>query len=87
LEGNCFFHLRKAQRFTESRAKFYIAEIILSLEYLHSKNIIYRDLKPENVLMDAEGHIKIADFGLSKQGMEQRLIRSVGLQSIWLLRF
>jgi len=69
IGGELFFHLRKAQRFTESRAKFYIAEIILSLEYLHSKNIIYRDLKPENVLMDAEGHIKIADFGLSKQGV------------------
>jgi serine/threonine protein kinase len=62
--------LRREKRFTEARAKFYIAEIILALEYLHNKGIIYRDLKPENILMDGEGHLRIADFGLSKQGVQ-----------------
>ena len=69
IKGELFVHLRKAKIFTEARAKFYIAELILALEYLHSKKIIYRDLKPENILLDEEGHIKIADFGLSKQGV------------------
>lgn len=47
--------------------KFYMAEIIVALEKIHLNNIMYRDLKPENVLIDIDGHIKIADFGLSKK--------------------
>ena len=47
--------------------KFYMAEIIVALEKIHSKNIMYRDLKPENILIDFDGHIKLSDFGLSKQ--------------------
>jgi serum/glucocorticoid-regulated kinase 3 len=58
--------LRKETRFQEMRAKIYAAEIIDALGCLHSNGIIYRDLKPENVLLDKEGHIRITDFGLSK---------------------
>lgn len=47
--------------------KFYMAEIITALEKIHSKNIMYRDLKPENILIDFDGHVKLSDFGLSKQ--------------------
>ena len=64
--GELFFHLCNEIRFSEDRARFYAAEIVLALQHLHANGIIYRDLKPENVLLDAEGHIKITDFGLSK---------------------
>jgi len=64
-----FYHLKKEGRFTESRTVFYAAEILLALECLHKNGIIYRDLKPENVLLDSDGHIKLTDFGLSKQGV------------------
>jgi len=58
--------LRKETRFNEERTRFYAAEIVLALECLHSNGIVYRDLKPENVILDNEGHIKLTDFGLSK---------------------
>jgi len=68
--GELFFHLSRSGRFPEGRARFYTAELLLALQYLHQLNIIYRDLKPENVLLDADGHVKITDFGLSKEGVE-----------------
>ena len=52
--------------FSESKARFYIAEIVLAIDHLHKNNILYRDLKPENILLDELGHIKLTDFGLSK---------------------
>jgi serine/threonine protein kinase len=64
--GELFYHLRKEGIFRESRARFYLCEIILALEHLHNNNCMYRDLKPENILIDANGHIKLTDFGLSK---------------------
>ena len=67
--GELFYHLKREGRFTESRTCFYVAEILLALECLHKNGVIYRDLKPENVLLDSEGHIKLTDFGLSKQGV------------------
>ena len=67
--GELFFHLRKEQSFDEERIRFYAAEIILGLEALHKAGIVYRDLKPENILLDEEGHIRLTDFGLSKQGI------------------
>ena len=65
--GELFFHLRRAQRFTEEKTRFYAAEVLVALNYLHSLGVVYRDLKPENVLIDSEGHIKLTDFGLSKK--------------------
>ncbi|CAG9840123.1 unnamed protein product [Diabrotica balteata] len=65
--GELFFHLSRERVFSEDRTRFYGAEIISALAYLHSQGIIYRDLKLENLLLDKDGHIKIADFGLCKE--------------------
>ncbi|KAI9373894.1 kinase-like domain-containing protein [Aspergillus egyptiacus] len=65
--GELFSLLRKSQRFPNPVAKFYAAEVTLALEYLHSLDIIYRDLKPENLLLDRHGHLKITDFGFAKE--------------------
>ncbi|KAI8090676.1 kinase-like domain-containing protein [Thamnidium elegans] len=64
--GELFSVLRRSKRFPDHVAKFYAAEVILAIEYMHSKNVIYRDLKPENLLLDSQGHIKITDFGFAK---------------------
>ncbi|ORY88089.1 kinase-like domain-containing protein [Leucosporidium creatinivorum] len=65
--GELFTHLqRDGGRFEESKVQFYVAEIILALDFLHSANIVYRDLKPENCLLDGSGHVVLCDFGLSK---------------------
>nr|VZI32108.1 unnamed protein product [Spirometra erinaceieuropaei] len=65
--GELFFHLSRERVFSEPRTQFYAAEITSALGYLHSQNIVYRDLKLENLLLDKDGHIKITDFGLCKE--------------------
>lgn len=67
--GELFFHLKKVRRFSEDVARIYVAEIALALGHLHSLKVIYRDLKPENVLLDEKGHVCLTDFGLSKDSM------------------
>ena len=61
--------ITKEKRFTEDRARIYLAEILLALEDLHKRDIIFRDLKPDNVVLDADGHALLTDFGLSKEGV------------------
>uniref|UniRef100_A0A338P701 Ribosomal protein S6 kinase, polypeptide 2 n=2 Tax=Mus musculus TaxID=10090 RepID=A0A338P701_MOUSE len=68
--GDLFTRLSKEVMFTEEDVKFYLAELALALDHLHGLGIIYRDLKPENILLDEEGHIKITDFGLSKEATD-----------------
>eukprot|EP00960_Hanusia_phi_P031072 749056-Hanusia_phi.AAC.2 len=85
--GDIFYHLSVSRRFPEERSKFYAAEVLMALECLHEHGFIYRDLKPENVLVqpqsstsspadlnrqtDSEGHIRLTDFGLSKENFEE----------------
>jgi serum/glucocorticoid-regulated kinase 2 len=64
--GELFHHLKSQKRFPESTAKFYAACIISGIGYLHKMGVVYRDLKPENVLLDEKGFIKITDYGLAK---------------------
>lgn len=67
--GTLFYFLTQLEtgEKNENIAKFYLAEIIIALEFVHAQNVIYRDLKPENVLIDIDGHIKLSDFGLAKK--------------------
>ena len=69
--GDLSKHLSFEKRFKEPRAKFYICEILLALEDLHKRDIIFRDLKPDNVVLDKDGHCKLTDFGLSKEGVHE----------------
>ena len=64
--GELFQHLRKYKYFPEANVKFYASIIGLSLEYLHKKGIVYRDIKPENILLESDGYLKLIDFGMAK---------------------
>jgi len=70
--GELFYHLSKRGRFNEETCMFYFSEVLLGLEYLHARNILYRDLKLENILLDREGHVRLTDFGVSKVGQDQQ---------------
>ena len=64
--GELFTHLNNEKRFPEDKAKFYAIQIMLAIGYLHKQDIIYRDIKPENILIGEDGYLHLADFGLAK---------------------
>lgn len=68
--GDLSEYLQREKIFNEDKTRFYSAEILLGIEELHRKNIIFRDLKPDNVVLDIEGHALLTDFGLSKEGVQ-----------------
>jgi len=74
--GELFRHLVEVRKFPETTAKFFAAQVALALAHLHSKKIIYRDLKPENVLVGEDGYLLVADFGLAKSVQDGELANS-----------
>jgi len=76
--GELFSLLRRSSHFAPSQAAFYAGEIVLALGYLHGLGVAYRDLKPENLLLDAAGHVKLADFGFAKELGSERTFTLCG---------
>jgi len=69
--GDLFSLIQKHRSFTPKQAKFLFAEVVVAMEHLHKHDILYRDLKPENILVDEWGHLKLTDFGLSKDNFKE----------------
>lgn len=76
--GDLRFHMSQRPCFSESEARFYIAETIMGLEAMHQQHVVYRDLKPDNILLDSTGHIRLSDFGLAVELQRNRQYKTLG---------
>jgi len=74
--GDLGKYLLRTGQLDENVARIYIAEIVLAIQYLHRREIIFRDLKPDNIVVDEDGHCKLTDFGLSKEGIDDNISAS-----------
>ena len=68
--GDLRYHIGKKGKFSEAETKFFIANLIIGLEYMHNNNVIHRDIKPENLVLDKDGYLRITDMGISRQYRE-----------------
>ena len=64
--GDLRYHLARNKRFSEEQTKFFIACMVIALEYVHNKSIIHRDIKPENLVFDDRGYLRVTDFGIAR---------------------
>jgi serum/glucocorticoid-regulated kinase 2 len=70
IGGNLYHHLKKNKQFTQEQTRFYMAQVLEAIRYLHRSHIAYRDIKLENILMDQDGYVALTDFGLSQPGQK-----------------
>ena len=76
--GDLRYHIGKQKTFTEQETKFFIANLILSLEYIHKQKVIHRDIKPENLVLDSNGYVRLTDFGVAKINEEDNSSETSG---------
>ena len=67
--GDLRFHISRYRKFSEEQTRFFIANMVYALEYIHANNVIHRDIKPENLVLDEKGYVRITDFGIAKENM------------------
>lgn len=83
--GDLLHLLVEKDVFTEEETRFYVGQLVLAVEQIHTMNFIHRDIKPDNILIDREGHLKISDFGLSKyleKGEELQMLKMTPAKAI-----